>query len=112
MFGFSALSQSKSAIVLKVLPGILLALLIVLAFAHIIYGSYIYSFNGQDFTQDWVAVNSLIGGGSLYGRDFKAALSGLLARDDILNNHPPSAAWFYIPFALLNFDTAAAFLKP
>lgn len=81
--------------------------LLILFSSLMLIGSYHYSFNGQDFTQDWIAAMSFLEGKSIYGDDFAESLKKHLNRIDMVNYHPPTSIWLYLPFATIKHNYAA-----
>ena len=65
---------------------------------------------GSDFSQDYIAANSLRRGGSLYGEDITKLERELSGFGGIQNFHPPFNALLFLPLSLLPYKTAYIFL--
>lgn len=59
-----------------------------------------------DFAQDYTAAMNLLKGMSIYGQDFRDSAKFILSAESLNNYHPPMAAVFHLPFALLTYEQA------
>jgi len=65
-----------------------------------------YRNGGSDFTQDYIAANSLRDGNSLYGEDVTRLANEILGFDEVPNFHPPFNALLFLPLSILTYKTA------
>ncbi len=65
-----------------------------------------YATAESDFVQDYAAARSLLERLPIYGPPLEDWVRANLSWDGVRNYHPPTAVFFYIPFALLPYDYA------